>query len=228
MTFSIVARCERTGAFGAAVSSSSPAVAARCAFVRSGAGAACSQNITNPQLGPAMLARLAAGDSAQQALDAAAADEQFIQYRQLSVIDGAGRAATFSGDKVLGTYGTATGENVAAAGNLLSTSEIPAVMVRDFEQTADLQLEERLLSAMRAALDAGGEAGPVHSVGLLVIGDAPWPITDLRVDYNDDPDDDPISEIERLWQLWKPQAADYITRGLDPRLAPAYGVPGDE
>lgn len=224
MTFSIAARCERTGAFGVAVSSSSPAVAARCAFVRVGVGAACTQNITNPQLGPAMLDRLAAGDSAQQALDTVAAGEQFIDYRQLSVIDGAGRAATFSGTKTLGTHGSATGVNVAAAGNLLSGSRIPQLMVDDFGQTGDLMLEERLLSAMRAAVDAGGEAGPVHSVGLLVVGDAPWPVTDLRVDFHDDP----IGELERLWQLWKPQAADYITRGLDPRLAPAYGVPGDE
>ena len=57
-----------------------------------------------------------------------------------------------------------------------------------------------------------------------MIGDAPWPVTDLRVDFHDDP----IGELERLWALWEPQAADYITRGLDPRLAPAYGVPGDE
>jgi len=224
VTFSIAARCARTGAFGVAVSSSSPAVAARCAFVRSGAGAACSQNITNPGLGPAMLDRLAAGESAQEALDAVAAGEEFIAYRQLSVVDSAGGAATFSGEKTLGTHGSATAANVAAAGNLLSDNGIPQLMVRDFAGTVELPLEARLLSAMRAALDAGGEAGPVHSAGLLVIGDAPWPVTDLRVDFHDDP----IGELERLWALWEPQAADYITRGLDPRLAPAYGVPGDE
>lgn len=224
MTFSIAARCERTGAFGVAVSSSSPAVAARCAFARRGVGAACSQNITNPQLGPAMLDRLAEGDSAQDALDSVAAGEGFSAYRQLSVVDASGNAATFSGDKTLGTHAGATGPNVAAAGNLLSSAQIPQLMVDDFARTDDLRLEERLLSVLRVALAAGGEAGPVHSVGLLVIGDAPWPVTDLRVDFHDDP----IGELGRLWELWQPQAADYITRGLDPRLAPAYGVPGDE
>lgn len=228
MTFSIAARCERTGSFGVAVSSSSPAVAARCAFVRAGVGAACSQNITNPPLGPAMLDRLAAGDSAEQALETVAAAEEFIDYRQLSVVDASGRAATYSGEKTLGTHGSATGMNVVAAGNLLFGNGIPQAMVDDFATSTELRLEERLLSAMRAALSAGGEAGAVHSAGLLVVGDAPWPVTDLRVDYTDDPDDDPIAELERLWQLWKPQAADYVTRGLDPRLAPAYGVPGDE
>lgn len=224
MTFSIAARCERSGAFGVAVSSSSPAVAARCAFVRGGVGAACSQNITNPQLGPAMLDRLAAGAGAQDALDAVTAGEEFSAYRQLSVVDACGNAATFSGDHTLGTHAGATGPNVAAAGNLLSSAQIPQLMVEDFAQTADLQLEDRLLSVLRVALEAGGEAGPVHSVGLLVIGEAPWPATDLRVDFHDDP----IGELGRLWELWQPQAADYITRGLDPRLAPAYGVPGDE
>jgi len=224
VTFSIAARCERTGAFGVAVSSSSPAVAARCAFARRGVGAACSQNITNPQLGPAMLDRLAEGDSAQNALDSIAAGEGFSAYRQLSVVDASGNAATFSGDKTLGTHAGATGPNVAAAGNLLSSAQIPQLMVDDFARTDDLRLEERLLSVLRVALAAGGEAGPVHSVGLLVIGDAPWPVTDLRVDFHDDP----IGELGRLWELWQPQAADYITRGLDPRLAPAYGVPGDE
>lgn len=224
MTFSIAARCARTGSYGVAVSSSSPAVAARCAFVRAGVGAACSQNITNPQLGPAMLDRLAAGDSAQQALETVSAAEEFIDYRQLSVVDASGRAATYSGEKTLGTHGNAIGPDVVAAGNLLSAGGIPQLMVDDFARTAELPLEQRLLSAMRGALDAGGEAGPVHSAGLLVIGDAPWPVTDLRVDFHDDP----IGELERLWQLWEPQANDYITRGLDPRLAPAYGVPGDE
>lgn len=192
--------------------------------MRVGTGAACSQNITNPRLGPAMLDRLAAGDNAQQALGAVVAAEQFSDYRQLSVVDASGQAAAFSGDKTLGTHGSATGRNVAAAGNLLSDSTIPHLMIDDFERSGELQLEARLLSAMRVALAAGGEAGPVHSVGMLVVGDAPWPVTDLRVDFHDDP----IGELERLWELWRPQADAYITRGMDPRLAPAYGVAGDE
>ena len=70
MTFSIVARCAKTGQFGMAVASSSPAVAARCAYARAGVGAAASQNVTDPRLGPAALDRLAAGLDAEAALDA--------------------------------------------------------------------------------------------------------------------------------------------------------------
>ena len=71
---------------------------------------------------------------------------------------------------------------------------------------------------------AGGEAGPVHSVGMLVVEDVPWPVTDLRVDHSDDP----IGDLAALWELWKPQKNAYRVRGLDPTQAPSYGVPGDQ
>jgi uncharacterized Ntn-hydrolase superfamily protein len=63
----------------------------------------------------------------------------------------------------------------------------------------------------------------VHSAGILVTEDVPWPVTDLRIDYSDDP----IAELAKLWQLWKPQKDDYRVRGVDPTRAPTYGVPGD-
>jgi uncharacterized Ntn-hydrolase superfamily protein len=56
-----------------------------------------------------------------------------------------------------------------------------------------------------------------------VVDDVPWPVTDLRVDWHDDP----IGELHRLWAVWEPQKADYRTRGVDPTAAPSYGVPGD-
>ena len=74
MTFSIVARCATTGQFGVAISSSSPAVAARCAHARAGVGAVATQNITNPALGPLMLDRMAAGNWADAAVSAAATE----------------------------------------------------------------------------------------------------------------------------------------------------------
>ena len=84
-------------------------------------------------------------------------------------------------------------------------------------------LELRLLDGLEAAIVAGGEAGPVHSAGLQVVEDVPWPVTDLRIDWHDDP----IGELRRLWSVWAPQKQDYRTRGLDPTEAPSYGVPGD-
>lgn len=79
-----------------------------------------------------------------------------------------------------------------------------------------------LLRCMRGT--AGGEAGPVHSAGLLVVDQVAWPVTDLRMDWSEDP----LADLDSLWRLWQPQADDYVTRALDPRLAPAYGVPGNE
>jgi Family of unknown function (DUF1028) len=86
-------------------------------------------------------------------------------------------------------------------------------------------LAARLLDGLRGALAAGGEAGPVHSAGLAVTHPtAGWAETDLRVDWHDT---DPIGELDRLWQRWRPLRGDYVTRGLNPTAAPGYGVPGE-
>ena len=87
MTFSIVARCTQTGQFGMAVASSSPAVAARCAYARAGVGAAASQNVTDPRLGSAALDRLAAGLDAEAALDAVIGAAEHVECRQLLLVD---------------------------------------------------------------------------------------------------------------------------------------------
>ncbi|RMD88698.1 MAG: DUF1028 domain-containing protein, partial [Alphaproteobacteria bacterium] len=82
-----------------------------------------------------------------------------------------------------------------------------------------------LLAALRAGLEAGGEAGPVHSAGLLVVDEQPWPLADLRCDWTEGC---PIAAVEKAWEIYKPQMQDYVLRALDPRRAPSYGVPGDE
>jgi uncharacterized Ntn-hydrolase superfamily protein len=224
MTFSIAARCVRTGRFGVAVSSSSPAVAARCAYARAGVGAACTQNITDPSLGPRLLDLLGQGLSASEAMFQVIADARFVEYRQLTVIDGSGATAFHNGANVLGTHAVASEPNVIAAGNLLADRGVPAGMVAAFHRSPEDDLGDRLLAAMQAALAAGGEEGPVHSVGMLIHDQVSWPVTDLRVDWSDDP----IGDLASIWELWKPQAAAYLQRALDPREAPSYGVPGDE
>jgi uncharacterized Ntn-hydrolase superfamily protein len=223
MTFSIAGHCARTGRFGVAVSSSSPAVAARCAFVRAGVGAACSQNITDPRLGDRLLDLLAQGRTADEAMAQVVNETELIAYRQLSVVDGNGGSTAFSGEKVLGVQDIARGSHVATAGNLLADRSIPARMIEAFSENPESDLEERLLAAMNAALSLGGEVGPVHSAGLKVIGSVSWPETDLRVDWSEHP----IHDLEALWRLWRPLKDDYITRALDPASAPSYGVPGD-
>jgi uncharacterized Ntn-hydrolase superfamily protein len=224
MTFSIAARCVGTGMFGIAVSSSSPAVAARCAHARAGVGAFGTQNITDPRLGPAGLDLMANGASAEQAIATLRQQAPHIAFRQLIAVDARGGTAAYSGDRTLGTHATAQALNVVAAGNLLRDEEIPAKMIAAF-QRAQGHLGDRLLTAMQAALAAGGEEGPVHSAGMLIVREVPWPVADLRVDWCDG---DPIAELRRVWGIYEPQLEAYVTRALDPTAAPSFGVPGDK
>jgi uncharacterized Ntn-hydrolase superfamily protein len=223
MTFSIVGRCARTGMLGVAVTSSSPAVAARCAWARAGAGAVSTQNVTDPSLGPRLLDLLANGRGAEQALQEVVASAPAIEYRQLTVVDGQGDTAAYSGSEALGIFGTARGRDCCAAGNLLAHEGVPAAVVEGFAVGPEQPLADRLLAGLQAGLAAGGEAGPIHSAGLLVVDHVPWPVTDLRVDWSDEP----LGELARLWEIWRDQADAYVQRAVNPSGAPSYGVPGE-
>jgi uncharacterized Ntn-hydrolase superfamily protein len=224
MTFSLLGVDRDSGGFGAIVSSSSPAVAARCLAVRAGVGAVTSQNITDPRLRGRLLDLLAGGASPQQAIDELVAGTPHIGYRQLTAVDGEGRTGAYSGPNTLGTHASAHGSGAVAAGNLLAGSDVPAAMVEAFAAGSAAKLGDRLIAALRAGLAAGGEAGPVRSAGMLVADAVEWPVTDLRVDWADDP----VEELAALWRVWEPQAESYVQRALDPSDAPAFGVPGDE
>lgn len=223
MTFSLVARCADTGMFGMAVSSSSPAVAARCAYARAGVGAVASQNVTDPTLGPLTLDLMQSGLSAEQAIAEVRTRSRFMEYRQVIAVDGNGRTAIHSGPKSLGIWTQAQADNVASAGNMLANDTIPQAIVDGF-LTATGHIGDRLIAAMQAGLAAGGEAGPVHSAGLLIVDKVSWPVADLRCDWTDDC---PIAAIATAWRIYKPQLDAYVQRALDPSAAPSYGVPGD-
>ncbi len=222
MTLSIAAWDEATGRLGAAVASSSISVASRCLHWRSGVGIALSQNITDPRLGPRMLALLADGVEVGAALDATVASTPYIRFRQLALIDCRGNTGLYTGDGVLGCFASAQGRHCVAAGNLLANDGVPRAMIDAFEQN-DASFGSRILGALEAGIDAGGEAGPVHSAGLLLGGKPSWPLAELRIDW----DDDPIGKMLTGWQVYEPQIDDYVTRAYHPDDAPSYGVPGD-
>ncbi|QND63272.1 DUF1028 domain-containing protein [Mesorhizobium loti] len=224
MTFSIVARCSRTGMFGVAVSSSSPAVAARCAYAQAGAGAIASQNVTDPTLGLRGLELLARGASATEAVAILKRTGAYPEYRQVLAVDAAGTTAIHSGPKALGIWAEARADNVACGGNMLAHDGVPQAMVEAF-LASEGHLGDRLIATMRAALKAGGEAGPVHSAGMKLVREVAWPVADLRCDWTDDC---PIEQLASLWELYKPQLDAYVTRAINPSDAPSYGVPGDE
>lgn len=224
MTFSIVARCAQTGMFGVAVSSSSPAVAARCAYARAGVGAVASQNVTDPTLGPRALDLMARGASAAEAVAILKRTAGHMEYRQLLAVDSEGASAIHSGPKALGIWSQARGDDVACGGNLLANPDVPKAMVDAFLASQG-HLGDRLIATMRAALKAGGEAGPVRSAGLKLVREVAWPVADLRCDWTEDC---PIEQVAAAWEVYKPQLDAYVTRALDPEAAPSYGVPGDE
>jgi len=223
MTFSIAARCARTGRFAVAVASSSPAIAARCAHLRAGVGAVTTQNVTDPRLGPRGLDLMALGASAEQARATLAATAPDAAYRQLTLIDAQGRTAAFSGAHALGIHGEAQGRDVVSAGNLLAHSAVPWEIVAAFEDCEMPDIGDRALEAMAAGLASGGEAGPIRSAGLLISGEVAWPIADLRIDWHEAP----ITALRELWEVWKPRMEASVTRALNPSGAPSFGVPGD-
>ena len=213
MTFSIVGRCQRTGMVGMAISTSSIAVTGRCVWVRGKVGAVATQNITDPALGTRILDLMAAGTPAGRAVEQASAENLHRAYRQLSAIDMHGGTGHYTGVKASPVAASKIGRDCVAAGNILANAEVPVAMARRFESETGIHLAERLLRALEAGLDAGGEHGPVHSAGLLVAHEQAWPLVNLRIDWADD---GPIARLRALWQAYDPQMQDYLTRALDP------------
>lgn len=125
MTFAILGRCPVRGQSGVAIATSSIAVGARCPFVRAGVGAASTQNVTDPRLGPALLDRMEAGETPAAAMAAVTAAGGDIEHRQLLEINLDGQTAQFTGVKTLGRSGAAKGLNCVAAGNLLANETAP-------------------------------------------------------------------------------------------------------
>ena len=201
MTFSLIARCEKTNMFGVVISSSSISVSSRCPWVRAGTGAAATQNVTDPSLGNLMLDYLEQGMSPQDVINKIKNEKTNIDYRQLLLIDSSGKTFSYSGNKILGTHGVAEGTNCIAAGNMLKSKDVPSAMVDSFKDNSNLFFP-----------------------GIKVVDDTAWPLIDLRIDWSDN---DPIEELYKLWKAYEPQMNDYKSRALDPTKAPSYGVPGD-
>ncbi|HKI41353.1 MAG TPA: DUF1028 domain-containing protein [Streptosporangiaceae bacterium] len=212
MTFSLAGRCERTGAVGTVIASASMAVAARCVAVRAGAGAVCSQSTTDPRLRQALLEAMADGQAAHDALAALVGRTPDIAYRQLAAVDAAGGSAGYTGELALGEATDICAAGAAAAGNLLADRGVPAAMLAAFADRAGDSLGDRLIAALAAGLAAGGEVSPVRSAGMVIAGSEPWPVTDLRVDWHEDP----VGELAGLWARWQPQAESYVRRALRP------------
>ncbi len=221
MTFSLLGRCPRTGQFGAVVTTSAVGVGARVPFAHAGIGAVLTQHRTDPRLGPLGLDLLSRGFTAQQTIDAIAAATPHRHWRQLAVLDAQGRTAHFDGANVRPAISVTHGRDCVGAGNILRNEDVAPAMVTSFEATLDLPLATRLVRAIQAGEDAGGETAAVVSASLLVVHTEPFPFVDLRVDAHETP----LAELARLWALYEPTAEDYVRRAVDPDFAATYIAP---
>lgn len=217
MTYSIAARCVKTGAFGIAITSSSICVASRCAWVGP-LGVVSTQNITDPALGPAGLGLLRQGLGAGAVLDLLLAGTPEPEFRQVGVIDRYGQTALHSGTEALPLAAFAQGKGCIALGNLLASPDVPERMMAAFEKASGENLAERLMRGLEAGLEAGGETGDEHAAGLHVADTYDWPVVDLRLDWHDDP----IGELRKVWDLYAPQRAAYESRARAPGTAPSF------
>jgi uncharacterized Ntn-hydrolase superfamily protein len=202
--------------FGAAVTTSSMGVGSRCPFAKAGVGAVLTQNRTDPRLGPRGLELLSQGQLANQVINTLVQDNRTVGWRQLAVIDKTGGTAYYHGDNIQSVHAAAQGDGVCAIGNIIRNENIPRAMVEAFTQTPEEHLAERLLQALEAGLDAGGELKQVKSAALLVVHEQPFALVDLRVELNPRP----LTELRFLWELYRPQAELYVRKAIEPDSVP--------
>jgi len=201
-TFSIVGFDPETDSLGVAVQSKFLAVGAVVPWARASVGAVATQAMANYNYGPRGLDLMATGKTADETVEGLISADEDREHRQVGVVDGKGRAATFTGSECFDWAGGETGEHYAAQGNILVGRETVGAMAKTYEETRG-DLATRLLSALEAGQAAGGDSRGKQSAALLVVregggyGGDNDRVVDLRVD--DHPD--PIMELVRIRDL---------------------------
>jgi len=147
-------------------------------------------------------------------LNELAASDTFIEFRQVSVVDADGRAAARTGAENLPYAGHVVRENVAAMGNAIVSEAVVDGMIEVWETAADELLEVRLLRALEAGRDAGGEPKGQHSAALLVCDRLPFARVDLRVDAAEEA----VLALRRLFDRYEPMTDFFQHRPADPRI----------
>lgn len=201
-TFSIVARDSITGEMGVAVQSHWFSVGSSVTWAEAGIGAVATQSFVDPAYGPLGLDLMRAGKTARQALDALMATDPGRDVRQVAMIDANGTVATHTGSKCIQAAGHITGRGYSVQANLMLNDKVWPAMAKAFE-TSKGSLAERMLEALDAAQEAGGDIRGRQSAAILIVKahstGRPWSdrIMDLRVE--DHPD--PLKELRRLVTL---------------------------
>jgi uncharacterized Ntn-hydrolase superfamily protein len=202
-TYSIVACDREAEQWGVGVQSKFLAVGSVVPWAEPHVGAVATQSYANPRYGPEGLALLRAGFSAEEVVaKLTSADADRVQ-RQIGIVDGEGRAATFSGEECHDWAGGRTGEGYAAQGNILVSEATVDALAVTFERSAHLELAERLVECLAAAQAAGGDRRGQQSAALLVVEkDAGYAkLSDTVVDLRVDDHPHPVAELRRLLAL---------------------------
>ena len=213
-TFSIVARCQRTGMLGVGITTRPPAVGSRCPYVEPDVGAISTQANADPRLGIVGIRLLQMGFSPSKVLQDMESSDTYIEYRQLGIVDREGNTAVRTGSQNRDWAGHIAKKNYVAMGNNLLGEHVVQAMARAFEESPDEDLEERLMRAIEAGRDAGGQHGGQRSASLLVYQRDEFPRVSLRVDDHDEP----LVELRRLLELYKPLIPYYQLRPSDPTV----------
>jgi uncharacterized Ntn-hydrolase superfamily protein len=201
-TFSIVAFDPETDSLGVAVQSKFLAVGALVPHARAGVGAVATQALANVTYGPRGLELMAQGTTADETIEFLTEEDEQKTQRQVGIVDAGGRAAAFTGDDCHDWAGSLTGEHYAIQGNILAGQEVVEAMAGAYEASDD-DIAGRLLAALEAGQEAGGDPRGKQSAALLVVregggyGGGNDRLVDLRVD--DHPE--PIRELARIRNL---------------------------
>jgi uncharacterized Ntn-hydrolase superfamily protein len=201
MTWSIVVHDPDTNAFAVAVATKAFAVGASCPFVRSGVGAVSTQSMTNRYLGPAVLDAMARGLPPAAAIEGALAGDEGKGLRQVHAVDRYGRTAAWTGRNCVTWCGNLAAEGVSVAGNMLAGEATIAGTIDAWKASGHLSLSERLMLAMEAGEEAGGDRRGRQSAAMVMTTTEDFPDLNLRVD--DHPR--PLVELRRLLGVWRTQ-----------------------
>jgi uncharacterized Ntn-hydrolase superfamily protein len=197
MTYSIVARDPLTGHLGVAVASRFFCVGGVVPHLKGRVGAVATQAFVNPTYGTDGLVMLAEGRDPQEIVDTLTARDHGSAQRQMHLIDANGRNAAFTGVKCVDWAGHHVAENVSVAGNMLTGPEVVTRTIETYLERRDLPIAERLLAAMQAGEDAGGDKRGKQSAALVIYRDQDYAWLDIRTDDHADP----LEELRRLYSV---------------------------
>lgn len=202
MTFSIVGYCPKEREWGIAVQSKFLAVGAVVPFAKAGVGAVATQSYANTTFGPRALELFAEGKTAEEALSIIIGDDPDHHLRQVGIIDAHGNAATYTGEGCYQWAGGMIGEHFAAQGNILVDEKTVESMANMFK-TTEGSLAVRLLAALDAGQEVGGDSRGQQSAALLVVKEKGGyaGFNDRYIDLRVDDHPEPIKELIRIYHL---------------------------